>query len=543
MRAAIYARYSSDNQKEASIDDQVEVCRRYAKRSSWAVTKVYQDKAQSGGSAFRNGYQQLLADLDSDHFDIVICEALDRLSRKVGDLANLHDRLEFRGIGLHACNLGQVTTMHIGLMGTMAQLYLSDLKEKTKRGQLGRALAGKIPGGKAFGYDLVADQSGERGINVSEAATVRRIFRDYAAGQSPRSIARKLNAEGVPGPEGRTWIDTTIRGQVERGTGILNNSLYVGRIEWNRCSYVKNPQTGKRVARPNPPDQWEVVPVPALRIIDDDLWVKVKERQAAVRIEMPQAKGGSLNGSHRRRYLLSGLLVCGVCGGNYSIIGKDRYGCSVHRGKGTCDNNRTLIRQDVEARVLDGLKDSLMAPDKVHAFITEYHAEWNRLVADQAAEITSLRSRLNQAERGIARIVKAIEDGKFSEALSNRLAELENYKAKFEAQLKENMNQEPVRLHPRLAKIYSQKVANLAATLSDPEIKIEAVEALRGLVDRIEVCPRDGQGSDLLLVGDIANILKMAESRGKKKLPEAKTSGSQLSVVAGAGFEPATFRL
>jgi site-specific DNA recombinase len=114
----------------------------------------------------------------------------------------------------------------------MAQLYLSDLREKTWRGQLGRALQGKLPGGKAYGG------TGERCINPSEARIVGLIFREFAEGRSPRAIARKLNLDGVSGPEGRPWGDTTVRGQAERGTGILNNSLYVGRLEWNRCSYI-----------------------------------------------------------------------------------------------------------------------------------------------------------------------------------------------------------------------------------------------------------------------------------------------------------------
>jgi hypothetical protein len=113
--------------------------------------------------------------------------------------------------------------MHIGMLGTMAQLYLSDLKQKTWRGQLGRALQGKVPGGKAYGYDLVTAATGERQINPVEAAIVSRIFTEFANGHSPRAIAKRLNAEGVPGPGGRPWGDTTIRGQAERGTGLLNN--------------------------------------------------------------------------------------------------------------------------------------------------------------------------------------------------------------------------------------------------------------------------------------------------------------------------------
>jgi len=247
MRAVIYARYSSDNQSEASIEDQLEVCRRYIERQGWTLIRTCEDRALSGASDKRPAYQQLLAEAERHKFDVVVSEALDRLGRRLSDVARLHDHLEFRGVKLHAVNIGQVTTLHVGLLGTMAQLYLSDLKEKTRRGQLGRVLAGKIPGGKAYGYTLVEGQRGERQVNDAEATVVQRIFRDFAAGKSPRAIAKALNAEGVPGPERRQWRDTTIRGQVDRGTGILNNSLYVGRLEWNRCSYIKDPKTGKRV--------------------------------------------------------------------------------------------------------------------------------------------------------------------------------------------------------------------------------------------------------------------------------------------------------
>lgn len=262
MRAVIYARYSSENQRDASIDDQVEICRRYLEGQGWRLTKVYADRAISGASRHRPEYQQLIADAEGGCFDVIVCEALDRLGRKLSDVADLHDRLQFVGVKLYAVNLGAVTTLHVGLIGTMAQLYLSDLRDKTKRGQLGRALAGKIPGGQAYGYALVDGQAGERRINPDEAVTVKQILRDFAAGKSPRAIARALNAKGIPGPGGREWCDTTIRGQPERGTGILNNAIYVGRLEWNRCSYVKDPKSGKRVARPNPRHLWEVVEVP-----------------------------------------------------------------------------------------------------------------------------------------------------------------------------------------------------------------------------------------------------------------------------------------
>src|SRR5260221_6985406 len=187
MRAAIYARYSSENQRDASIEDQIEVCRRFIERQGWTVGRSYEDRSISGASRFRPGYQELSADLGRGLFDVVVVEALDGLGRKLADVAALHDRLGFAGIKLYAVATGEITGMHIGMLGPMAQLFLADLREKTWRGQLDPALQGKQAGGKAFGYDVgypdPRDRKGEHGercINEGEAANVRRIFLAFA---------------------------------------------------------------------------------------------------------------------------------------------------------------------------------------------------------------------------------------------------------------------------------------------------------------------------------------------------------------------------
>ena len=279
MRAAIYARYSSDLQSDTSIEDQIEVCRRYARQPGWTVTNVYEDRAISGASTMRPGFLAMMEDVGNNRFDVVLAESLDRIGRRVADVAGIHDELTFAGIALHTVATGEVTALLAGILGSVGQQYLLALREKTRRGLLGRVLDGKSGGGLAFGYRVKGDRIGEREIIEPEAKIVRRIFEDYTNGLSPRKIAKSLNEEGLPGPEGRHWGDTTIRGQIDRGTGVLNNELYVGRLVWNRCSYVKDPKTGKRLARPNPQEQWEKVEVPELRIIDDELWNKVKSRQ------------------------------------------------------------------------------------------------------------------------------------------------------------------------------------------------------------------------------------------------------------------------
>jgi len=344
-------------------------------------------------------------------------------------------------------------------------------------------------------------------INEAEATVVRRIFRMFAAGQSPRAIAKALNAEGVPGPGGRPWRDTTIRGQVDRGTGILNNAIYVGRLEWNRCSYVKNPATGKRVPRLNPREAWEVVEITELRIVDDTLWNAVKARQKEVRVEIGRDEDGdALNRTHRRRFLLSGLLECGACGAGYTIIGLDRYGCAAHRSAGTCVNDLTIRRQEIEARVLGGLKDKLMAPEMVEAFIGEYQAEVNRAARETEQMLASHRRERSEVTRKIEAVLKAIEDGMYYPSMKKRMRALETRREQLDCELEAAMPAPTVRLHPKLGEVYREKIANLEKALNDESIRSEAAEVLRGLIDKIALTP----GGDVLkaeLHGDLATIM------------------------------------
>jgi site-specific DNA recombinase len=541
MRAILYARYSSRNQRETSLSDQIEVCRRYLDTQGWMLVQTYTDAAISGSSRFRPGYQKLLTDLHAGVFDVVVVEALDRLGRKLADVADLYDRCAFVGVRLFSVNVGEITAMHIGMLGTMAQLYISDLREKTWRGQLGRALQGKMPGGKAFGYDVVESSgktsgAGERSINEAEAAIVRRIFCEFADGRSPRAIAKSLNAAGIPGPGGRPWGDTTIRGQADRGTGILNNSVYAARLEWNRCAYAKDPRTGKRVARPNPPEKWEIVQVPDLRIVDDDLWMRVKARQRQVRIEIGRDDGGNaLNRAHRRRFLLSGLLQCGCCGGGYTIIAPDRYGCATRRSKGTCTNSLVIGRHEIEARVLNGLRERLMAPELVEAFIEEFNGELRRATHAADGERIAARRALADIERKISGIVRAIEDGAYSPTLKARLSALEAEKTSVEARLTALGTPRPLVLHPNLPAVYRSKVERLAEALNAPSTAAEAGEIIRGLIDRIVLTSLEGV-LQAELFGDLAAIMAMAEAparANKRPGPPAEEPGL-LSVVAGA---------
>jgi hypothetical protein len=250
--------------------------------------------------------QALLQDAQKGSFAIVLAEALDRVSRDQADVATLFKHLKFLGIEIVTLAEGEISELHVGLKGTMNALFLKDLAAKTHRGLRGRVVEGRSGGGLCYGYDVVRDAEGDergaRAINPEEAEVVRQVFRESADGRSLCAIARQLNAEGIPGPGGKLWIDTTLRGHAKRGMGLINNELYIGKLVWNRLRYVKDPRTGKRVSRLNPPGAWTTTEVPELRIVDDALWQAGKDRQGEIAtiyaksIEARAAASNALNG-------------------------------------------------------------------------------------------------------------------------------------------------------------------------------------------------------------------------------------------------------
>ena len=366
---------------------------------------------------------------------------------------------------------------------------------------------------------------------------------------SPRTIARRLNAESIPCPSGKLWTDSTIRGQVKRGTGLINNELYIGRLVWNRLRYVKNPETGKRVSRINPREEWIITEVPELRIVDDELWRAVKDRQEelteryATVIEATRtARANRLNGTHRPRHLLSGLLECGACGGPYAMRGQDRYSCSNHVMNGSCSNSRGIRRTELEERVLIGLRDHLMAPDIAGEAVRAWAEETNRLNRERSASSEAERKELAEIEKKIERIAVAIQDGAYSPTLKEKLHKLEARKAELTKRLA-TVPAEIPDIHPNVAGIYRRKVARLAKALGTPEERDAAAAAIRELIDGIVLTPGAKRGQlQVTLRGELGNILEWTENGAENEKTDTPLSGMSVSVVAGAGFEPTTPR-
>ncbi|WP_195706795.1 recombinase family protein, partial [Brucella sp. 10RB9213] len=556
-RVALYARYSSDNQREASIEDQLRICREQAKREKWKIVGAYKDAGISGASMILHpGIQALLQDAQAGQFDIVLAEALDRISRDQADVATFFKHLKFAGVPIVTLSEGEISELHVGLKGTMNTLFLKDLAAKTHRGIRGRVEDGKSGGGLCFGYNVVKQLDargdpirGNREINEAEANVVRRIFREFAAGVGPRTIARTLNEEGVPGPAGKLWSDTTIRGHVKRGTGLVNNELYIGRLIWNRLRYIKDPSTGKRVSRLNPESEWIIKDVPELRIVDDELWHSVRVRQDEIAEKFANVteavrkhhKKNRLNGTRRPKSLLSGLVFCGCCEGPYSLRGADRFACSNHISKGACSNSRTIPREELEARVLAGLKDRMMEPEIVEEAMRAYAEETNRLNRERRASGDAWKAELVKIEKQIRGIIEAIKAGMFHESMKAEMDTLEERKTELNILLADAPEDTPDIL-PSASAIYAKKVSALTKALNRKEERQEAAETLRSLIEKISLTPGPERGEIYAtLHGELGTILNWTECQAigkakKTKTPGGDLTGVSLSVVAGAGF-------
>ncbi len=536
VSCAIYARFSTDKQNERSVDDQVNLCAERARREGWTVDEVFSDFAISGATRNRPGLKALLEAVD--RFDIILCESIDRLSRDQEDIAYIFKIVRYADARLVTLSDGDVSEIHIGLKGTMAALFLKDLGDKVRRGQIGNARAGRIPGGRSYGYrpDIRIDARGraEAGwskIHDDEAAIVRRIFAEYLAGSSPLSIARRLNAEGIKSPRGGQWNASTILGNRKRANGILNNSLYAGRISYNRQRFEKHPGTRKRRAKLNDRDEWIETQVDELAIVDAATWNAVAERLAVASVIVP---------SHQRRpkKLLSGLVECGCCGGTVTIIGADRWGCSSRKNGGTCGNGSTISTRKLEGRVIDALKTKMLTPEWVQEFIDEWRILTNEENRRRRALQQKAANRLAKAQGRIDRLTNAIADGLGYEEIKAKLIAAYAERDAIKAEIDDQKAVEELPIHPGIALEYRRWVEAMQANLDSGNYDTEEFRvSLRPHIGKVVMRPNpEGRGAVLELHGVLAAMLQSLSGN-------AAGGGVTAKLVAGVGFEPTTFRL
>ena len=509
-RAASYARFSTDMQNDRSNEDQHAGNRALAARLKYQIVKQCDDAAISGTSIKnRPGVQDVLRMAYAGEIDAVIAESTSRIGRDQEDRAYFRKRMEFCGVEIITVANGVVTDLLDGITAVFDSNQIRDLRQAVRRGQRGSIERGKTAGGRCYGYAPVKGEPGMRVIVEAEAEIVRRIFKQYLAGSSPRAIAAGLNRDGIAPPRGKSWRGSTINGNGRRGNGILRNAVYAGLLTWNRVHMVKDPDNprGRRISRPNAKEAWVTKETPELAIVDRATFDAVQARKAALAHIHPGRQ-------KRPRRVLSGLLRCGACSAGLSTSGCDSTGrvrirCSAAKEGGTCPEPRTFYLDMIEAAVLDKLRGELAHPDAIAAFVRGYHDEHKRLAASSGNRRATAERRLGELNREIARLVDAIAKGHGDPAvLGPRSSELNGERKMIEADLAAADPPKVIALHPAALKHYEATIARLQNAIGDATAAgaIAAADAIRELIETVTVA-RSADGETQIIIAGRLNAL------------------------------------
>jgi site-specific DNA recombinase len=449
MAAAIYARYSSENQRPESIDDQVSACRKLAKLRCLTILDdhIFADQAQSGARSDRPALAALMAAARAGEFDVVLVDDLSRLARDNHLMLSIIAELHFEGIRVISVADGldstdEESTLAIQVRGIFNELQLRDLKKKTLRGQIGQKERGFFVGEKTFGYrsvpvgEMKMDKKGRprpdgyrMEIEPKEAAVILRIFTSYAEGTSLSQIVKTFNEENVPGSirSAKGWSPATI-------SRILDNEKYAGRWIWNRTESRRVPKTGRRRRFDKPESEWVINEDDELRIVPAQLWEAVRERRKATHRTWPGGNGkrgfskeqGSRQ-AHFPTHLLAGAMVCGSCGATIAqVSGKSGgyYGC-LGATKRACDN-RTLVRRTLAEKVILGaVQEQIADPEHIAYVLQRLEEEIAKLRSDLPDTLKLKEAELTAEQRRLVNFVDFIGEGRGSQALAKALVETE----------------------------------------------------------------------------------------------------------------------
>jgi len=449
MKAAIYARYSSDNQRPESIDDQVRACLEVAVARGFSVAPehIFSDEAKSGALRSRPALERLREAVAAHAVDAVLIDDLSRLSRDNHYLLTLYAEFRFHGVRIvsRADSLDsedERAKLGFQMRGIVNELFLDDLREKTLRGQKGQKARGFSVGEATFGYksepvgEMRLDRRGRPRpegyrmvVYAPEAEIVRRIYLEFATGKAITAIVRDLNAESIPGRRvsAHGWTPSTI-------SRILKNEKYAGRWAWNRTETRRDPRTGRKRRVPKPESEWHVVEDEDLRIVPADVWDRVAARWKEIDRTWPTRRGLKGFEGQQRSYvsthpthLLSGSLRCGACGGSIGqVSGKagGYYGCLAAM-RSRCANKLLVRRRLVERILLATLREQVCDREAIGYVMRRVEVEVRRLHGHLPELMRDKRSALAAEERRIANFIGFIGDGKGTPALGQALENAE----------------------------------------------------------------------------------------------------------------------
>ena len=552
MRVATYARYSSENQKETSLSDQLRNCATYAESAGWTLSHKYEDRAISGSVAARPGYQAMLRDAKARVFDVLLVDDFSRLSRDQVETETCRRKLVFWGCRIISISDGIDTNsknhkMLSSFRGIVNDLFLDDLRDKTRRGMVGQVLKGFHGGGRAYGYILVPEyhpierdpydapaRIGTRlAIDPDQARWVKWIFEQYADGMSALRIVSELNRRGIP-PPGRhfkrksphpaVWASSALFGNIKHGLGLLNNRLYHGEHVWGACRWGKDPDTGARRRVLCDEQDWTRLPAEHLRIVSDDLWERVKARQRDIRRDSvaiqtalhPQARTGS-----GPKYLFSSLVICGDCRRKFVIVDAKNYGCAgrARRGPSVCANAIRIPRAFMETRLLQAIAKDLFTEEGRTLFVKETTRLLTEQRRTQKPDHETATMRLHEVEQEIAHIMDAIKAGILTTTTKSALEAAEAQRATLlkAAQVPQPMDAKVSTFLPSAIGRFKTLIADLGSATQHQVDRARGV--LRVLLGTQIILHPTADGDTRYLTaeisGDYSGLLRLATGQNK----------------------------
>ena len=401
---AIYARYSSRAQNDASIEQQIDECKEYAAAHGLTVCEIYADRAISGRSDRRPEFQKMIRHAEAGHFGVVLTYKSNRIARNMLDALRYEQRLDLAGVKVVYCkeNFGDNAAgrMALRMMMSLNEFYSENMAEDIRRGMHDGAKQCRIMGTIPLGYKRGDD--GRFVIDEPAAEVVREIYRRYAEGEAQASIADDLNRRGIRTAAGRPFVKNSFQ-------SILDNERYAGVYTFD----------GVRVEGG----------IPA--IIDKDLFARVHDK-----VGRRKAVAGRRRDNNE--YLLTGKLYCARCGAPMvGISGTSKTGalhcyyvCKSRRDDHTCD--KVNVRKDiVEHEIAAHLVSTVLQPNVID-WMVENVLRYQEEAAAQS-DLAAYEERLNDVQRALSNILKAIEAGLYSEATKTRLDELEAEKRELRA--------------------------------------------------------------------------------------------------------------
>ncbi|MBQ3417527.1 MAG: recombinase family protein [Ruminococcus sp.] len=407
MKGVIYARYSSDNQREESIEGQLRECKAFAEKNDIQIIETYIDRALSAKTDNRPAFQKMISDSAKGQFDVVIVWKLDRFARNRYDSAHYKAILKRNNVRVisatEVISQGPEGIILESLLEGMAEYYSAELAEKVVRGMAENAYKCKFNGGAIpFGYYIDNEQHFR--INEEEAAVVREVFKLYNGGMTLQQVADHLNSKGIRSRKGATF-------KVSSVSKMLSNRRYMGEYSFREIVIEDG--------------------IPA--IVSKDAFESANRRLAANKRAPAKFKAKADD-----EYILTTKLYCGKCmsfmigesGTSRRNITYRYYKCSSAKSKKGCDK-KPVKKDAIEDLVIDQIQRIIWDDELIDEI-----AETVMTVQSQGgSEIPLLTKQLSETTKSISNVMKAIEMGVVTETTKERLLELESQKKELEFQL------------------------------------------------------------------------------------------------------------